>query len=361
MKASETIRIENVYYMLAYAFEALRKGEYSKITPEEFRNAEDMFGMILGLGMSSLVKQGLYREYVDVIEDMAGLRGKINVPGTVKHRIVDRPMLTSEHDEFSEDNLFNQILKATALMLFRSNRLKVSKDILKNVLPFFSSVREVQPRGIRWDRISYQRSNRQYLMLMNICRLVLNGMIMSTRKGAVKIVGFDFSQEQLCDLYEAFVREYFSKEWHLPTKKRRINWDVSGDVDLTYLPEMRADIVLEKDDRTLIIDTKFYGSILGGRVGGKVSNDHLYQLLSYVNNYQADHPNVDVSGMLLYAKTTVDDFDRTGWNIGGHRIDVRTLNLDQKFSCISKTLNDIYDDYFIDGNRNDKEKGGNDE
>ena len=67
MKAADTIRIENVYYMLAYAFEALRKGPYVKINPDEFVNAEDMFGWILGLGISRLIKQGLHREYEDVI------------------------------------------------------------------------------------------------------------------------------------------------------------------------------------------------------------------------------------------------------------------------------------------------------
>lgn len=353
MKSSKTIRIENVYYMLAYAFEALRMGPYAKIAPDEFLNCEDMFGWILGLGMSQLIKQGLYREYVDVVEDMPGLRGKIHLSGTINHRVAHRPLLSVEHDEFSEDNLFNQILKTAASLLLRSNRLKVSKDMIKNALPYFGAVRNVRPRDIRWDLLRYQRSNQHYSMLMNVCRFVIEQMMMSQKVGDTPVLNLDISDAKLHDLFEAFVRAYFARHFDLPTRTRHIRWDLEEGADRTYLPEMQADIVLEKGDRTLIIDTKFYGSILGGRVGGKVSNAHLYQLLAYVNNYQASHNDVNVSGMLLYAKTTVDNFQGASWNIGHHRIDVRTLDLGQKFSVIANTLNSIARECFGEIERRD--------
>lgn len=348
MKASETIRIANVYYMLAYAFEALRKGSYEKISPDEFTDAEDMFGWILGLGMTRLVKQGLYREYIDVTEDIPSLRGKIDMRGTIAHRIAQRPLLSVEHDEFSEDNLFNQILKTTAMLLFRSNRLKVSKSAIKNVLPYFQNVSVVSSTEIRWNRLRYQRNNQQYVMLMNVCRFVLDEMMMAKKQGKTHVLSLDISDDKLHELYEAFVREYYARHFGLPTRTRRIQWDIDENADRSYLPEMQADIVLEHRQRTLIVDTKFYGAILGGRVGGKVSNGHLYQILTYVNSYAAHHNERQVSGMLLYAKTLVDDFDSASWTIGDRRIDVRTLNLDQEFSKISASLDAIAKENFGD-------------
>lgn len=353
MKSSETIRIENVYHMLAYAFEALRKGPYAKIDPDEFANAEDMFAWILGLGMSQLVKQGLFREYVDVVEDMSGLRGKIELCGTINHRIARRPMLTVDHDEFSEDNLFNRILKATVGLLVRSNRLKVSKNLIKHVLPFFAAVSDIRPKDICWDRLRYQRNNQHYLMLMNVCRLVIDRMMMSTTAGNVHVLSLDATDAKLHKLYESFVRAYFDRHFGLPTRTRHIRWDIEDGTDQTYLPEMEADIVLERGSRALIIDTKFYGAILGGRIGGKVSSANLYQLLSYVSNYQANHRGAAVSGMLLYAKTTVDDFNGAEWRIGRHEIEVRTLKLDQKFSAIKASLDGIAYKYFGDIERKD--------
>ncbi len=346
MTAPKTIRIENVYYMLAYAFTALRRGPYAKIAPDEFVNAEDLFGWIVGLGMAQLAKRGLHREYVDVAEDISVLRGKIDLRGTIAHRIARRQLLSVEHDEFSEDNLFNQILKTTAVMLVRSNCLKVSGSLLRRALLRFNGVRTVEPRGIRWDRLRYQRSNQQYLMLMNVCRFVLDHLMMSEKDGDDPALSLDLSDAKMHELFEAFVRAYFARHFNLPTRARGIRWDIEPGSDLTYLPAMQADVVLERGGRVLIMDTKYYQEILAGRNGGKVRNGHLYQLLAYVANYQAAHKDMDVSGMLLYAKTTVDDFADAEWRIGGHRICARTLDLDRKFFKIAETLDAIVQDHF---------------
>jgi len=162
----------------------------------------------------------------------------------------------------------------------------------------------------------------------------------------MRAISLDISDDRLHDLYEAFVREYFARHFNLTTRTRRIRWDVDAGTDYTFLPAMQADIVLEKGNSTLIIDTKYYGSILSGRIGGKISSGHLYQILAYVKNYQANNCGAKVSGMLLYAKTMTDDFNGTTWDIGHHRIDVRTLNLDQKFSVIAGSLDMIVKDYF---------------
>ena len=52
------INILNIYYMLAYAFKALREGVYSNMSGEDFEHAEDLFGEILSLGLSHLLKRG---------------------------------------------------------------------------------------------------------------------------------------------------------------------------------------------------------------------------------------------------------------------------------------------------------------
>ena len=59
------INILNIYYMLAYAFKALREGVYSNMSGEDFEHAEDLFGEILSLGLSHLLKRGLHRMYGD--------------------------------------------------------------------------------------------------------------------------------------------------------------------------------------------------------------------------------------------------------------------------------------------------------
>ena len=70
--------------MLAYAFEILNQGGYEDIAVEEFENIHNLFAAILAKGIGRQLKQGLYREYIDKKEDIAVVRGKIDMPGTIR-------------------------------------------------------------------------------------------------------------------------------------------------------------------------------------------------------------------------------------------------------------------------------------
>ena len=53
------IRIQNIYYMLAYAFQVLNEQGYKNIATEEFDNTAELCAAILARGISTQVKRGL--------------------------------------------------------------------------------------------------------------------------------------------------------------------------------------------------------------------------------------------------------------------------------------------------------------
>lgn len=57
------IPVQNIYYMLSYAFKILNKQEYKRIATEEFKNAADLLAEIMIISLSIQVKRGLGREY----------------------------------------------------------------------------------------------------------------------------------------------------------------------------------------------------------------------------------------------------------------------------------------------------------
>lgn len=63
MIKDRNIWIRNVYYMLAYAFEELKKNNYEQIAHEEFEHIQDLFAEILYKGVSAQLKRGLHRVY----------------------------------------------------------------------------------------------------------------------------------------------------------------------------------------------------------------------------------------------------------------------------------------------------------
>ena len=102
-----------------------------------------------------------------------------------------------------------------------------------------------------------------------------------------------------------------------------------------FLPEMTSDIMLKKDGKTLIIDTKYYGKILTNyREKQSYISNNLYQIHTYVKNYDKEKTG-KVSGLLLYAQTENDDLKEGEIKLDGNVLVIKTLDLNQSFKCIT--------------------------
>lgn len=341
------ILIKNIYYMLTYAFHVLHQDNYEEIEAEDFENIHDMFSAILGRGVAQQLKQGLYREYVNNSDDLSTLRGKLAVKGTIINKMQHKQKLSCEYDELSENNLLNQVLKTTMLLLIKQQDVKQgNKAILKKDLVFFDDVDCVEPSNIRWDRIRYQRNNQSYRMLLNVCRLVIEGMLLSTEQGAVKMASF-LDDQRMSHLYEKFILEYY--RYHHPelhANPDQVQWNLDDDNDM-WLPNMITDISLKsKDGRVLILDAKYYGQQMQSNFDVQsFRNGNLYQIFTYVKNWDRDQTG-KVSGMLLYAKTDEDFQPSNQFSMGGNKIAVGSLNLNLPFTAIAAQLEKIVEDYF---------------
>lgn len=344
MTSDKGILIRNVYCMLAYAFQVLKQENYKEVAAEEFDKIQDLFAAILAKGISQQLKQGLYREYVPRHATLPVLRGKLDIAGTLRRQIQQKKALACEFDELSEDNVYNQILKTTALLLVHEKSVAAAqKQALKRVLLFFDGVRTLAPSAIRWSSLKLQRSNRSYEMLLNVCRLVLEDMLQTTEEGRYRMAAF--SDEHMERLYEKFILEYYRQHHpHLKASAAQVNWALDEHTDpaaIRFLPTMQTDILLRRGDRTLIIDAKYYGhtmQVYHDRCS--VHSANLYQIFAYVKNQEAaqDGP---VSGMLLYAKTEAAIAPDFTFGITGNQISVKTLDLNKPFALIAQQLDDI--------------------
>jgi 5-methylcytosine-specific restriction enzyme subunit McrC len=346
MTSDKGILIKNIYYMLTYAFQSLRQSNYDKVAAEEFENIHDMFAAILGKGVASQLKQGLYREYILQEEELSVLRGKLNIQGTIRNKIQHKQKLSCEYDELSENNLLNQILKTTMQVLVRQKTVKQGhKVVLKKNLVFFDNVDVIEPSQIKWDKIRYQKNNQSYRILMNVCYLVVTGLILSTEKGEVKLATF-LDERAMHSLYEKFILEYY--RYHHPEYKANpdtIPWDIDDGM-IEFLPAMVTDITLKHGGRTLIIDAKYYAHTMQSQYDVQsIHSGNLYQVFTYVKNLDKKNTG-NVAGMLLYAKTQEQITPNNKYSMGGNTIWVKTLDLNLPFSQIAEQLEKIAGDYF---------------
>lgn len=325
--------------MLSYAFQELRKNNYEEIKGEKFEDIYDLFAEILSRGISSQLKQGLHRTYVLKEDEQTTLRGKLNMPNTIRLYARGVKRLACEFDDYSENNIFNQILKATLKMLTGTESVKAKRKIaLRKLLPFFSNVDEVDLRGIKWNTLRFDRNSRTYQMLIYLCYFIIDNILLSTESGSVKMN--TFTDAHMCRLFEKFVLEYYKR--HHPEFKpctRQIPWNVVEEETTASLPILQTDIYLTLGERTLIIDTKYYSKTTQVYFDKHtIHSNNQNQILTYVLNHDSDHSG-KTDGMLLYAKTQeeIQPDGHMKWH-DGNMIYYRNLDLSQDFNGIKQQL-----------------------
>lgn len=233
------IRIQNIYYMLSYAFQVLNEQGYKQVATEEFDNVAELCAAILIKGVSLQIKRGLGKEYVVQSEPLSSLRGKIDISASVKQQSMLKKQLVCNYDEFSVNSYLNRIIRTTMDVLVRSEISKERKKQLRKLLIYFSEVKPLSRESINW-KLQFNKNNQTYQMLISICYLILKGLLQTTSDGSTKLMDF-LDEQRMCRLYEKFILEYFKKEHpEVKASASQIPWD-TDDGYREMLPVMQSD------------------------------------------------------------------------------------------------------------------------
>ena len=337
------IPIQNVYYMLSYAFQVLNEQGYKNIATEQFHNTAELMAAILEKGIAVQLKRGLGKEYIPQTEALSSLRGKIDIAESIKTQSMLRKQLICTYDEFSVNSTMNRIIKSTVELLLRSTISKQRKKNLMKLLVYFGEVDFIDLHTVNWN-VQYNRNNQTYRMLISICYLVVKGLLQTQSDGSTKLMDF-LDEQRMCRLYEKFILEYYRKEYknQITANASQIPWQLDNEEN-SMLPVMQSDIMLRCDDRVLIIDAKYYEHSTQVQFDKHtLHSGNLYQIFTYVKNkeYELRDRDHKVSGMLLYAKTDEEIYPDNVYQMSGNQITVRTLDLNQPFAEIAGQLDEI--------------------
>lgn len=343
-RAEDNVVVKNIYYMMAYAFQTLEIKDYKRLETEPFENLADLFAAILTIGIASQRRRGFEHGYNAELDELMGVRGRINMQETARLRSQKRQEISCEYDEYTVDTYKNRILRTCAELLVRSKKVPKERRLaLKRALiPLRSDVGEVDPIRIEWARLRYHRNNSSYKLLMNVCYMVVQGYILSTDKGETSLADI-IDKQKLHRLFQAFVLEYFRErgsELGVRASAKEISRKASAGAP-PFLPNLYTDIYLENENQVLIIDAKCYGKILEMNHGKRMMRpSHLNQIQSYVV-HDAHESSNEVNGMLLYALTKSEDARHESWNEIGHTWHCWTLDLNLPFKDIAGQLDAI--------------------
>lgn len=338
------IPIENIYYILCYAWNKLEEKNIVNVTVSDHTEILNLFARILIVGMNRLLRRGIDRDYLRYGDDTQSLRGKINFQESIKRNLFVYAKAHCEYDEMDHDVIHNQILKATIRKLIYLKYLdKTYRDELIFLLRRFHHISDIDVSDAHFSRVRLHRNNLFYDFLLKICRLVLDNILVNEETGESKFMDFIRDEKKMALVFEAFLKRFYKLEQSdFSVISEKIRWDAEpvDEESAESLPIMETDISLESDNRKIIIDAKYYKkALVEGRFGKEIIHSgHLYQLAAYLKNMEVrGGVNSKCEGILIYP--AVEKELNLGYKkLLGHRVSVRTINLNQSWKKIEKDL-----------------------
>jgi 5-methylcytosine-specific restriction enzyme subunit McrC len=342
MAAGSSIRVENLYYLLSYAW-----GLLPVETPES-RGTEtppatllQLLVMLLRDRLEQLVKRGLDQDYRTEQTLTAVPRGKLLLGRSMRELTLPRAKVWCETDHRTVDTLLNQLVKAAARRL--AEEATVSEAVrgdLGWLLRWFSEVQDVPLLNSRLGTVRVYRHTARYGMAVHISQLVRKLALPTQEGGTVLVPDVWRDERRMARLFEQFVRNFYA--FHLrglaSVRANGLKWNLVAEDNnaAKHIPNMQTDVVVEYNDRkrVALIECKFYPQALGAEHYGKrkVRSAHLYQLFAYQQHLKQQFPGRELRSVLLYP--VGDESMLLRYQMEKEPVRVYTLNLNQSWQMI---------------------------
>jgi len=115
------IPIRNLFHLLCYAWDRLDERdliEAGRAPPP--RDTLNLLGRVLVSGVAALVRRGFERGYREWQEEIAGIRGRLELTATIRRDLPKYGRAACDFDELEHDTPANRVIRATLTLLMRS-------------------------------------------------------------------------------------------------------------------------------------------------------------------------------------------------------------------------------------------------
>ena len=347
------IPIQNLYYLLCYAWGLPEQREWVKVDADSCPAVLDLLSRLLTKGADVLLKRGIAKEYRTHEEEIAGIKGKLELAQTLKQGRYREGKTICTIDDLTGDILLNQIVYTTMYRLLGNKDLdkEVKKDLLRSFRRFPKvSIIDLKPGTFKDVRLN--RNNRFYRLIISVCEMLYANMLPDKqRHGEYRFLDFSRDEKKMEIIFESFLRNFYHQECsrEFPIVKRsRIHFQIEAinaeDIDL--MPEMETDVTLDnpKEGKRIILDAKYYNDMFVSHNGAakKLRREHVSQIISYVENQEdsSEPRTLQAKGIMVYPKTNVH-VENADFEKNGHAYRFCTVNLAQDWKAIDARLRQI--------------------
>ena len=218
-----------------------------------------------------LERQGLIKQYRTNVGNVKALKGKLEFAEHINQNLIHKERFYTSHQVYDHNHQIHQILWVALEIIgqFSSGTYLYSK--FKRIQANFPEVSRINVKANTFKKLTTNRKTQPYKTAIEIARLIILNFAPNISSGKENMLALLFDMNNLWEEYVLTMLKSVSAEGIV----------VKGQESKPFWSgiKIRPDIVIEKSDKTYVIDTKWKN--IGG---SKPSTNDLRQMYVY-NEY----------------------------------------------------------------------------
>lgn len=221
-----------------------------------------------------LIHQGLIKQYYRKTGNVKALKGKLEFAGHLRKNLVHKERFYTTHQVYAKDHLIHQVLSFALSIIEKFSKGTYVYSKCKSIQLNFPEVSKINIDSRSFTRIKLNRKSAPYKTALEIARFIILQYAPNIKHGQENMIALLFDMNSLWE-------EYMLNRIKYSARKSEDNIEVYGQRSKRFWQNItiRPDIVIKKNDRITIIDTKWKN--IGG---AKPSTQDLRQMFVY-NKY----------------------------------------------------------------------------
>ncbi len=264
------IGLNNLFFLINYCYKLPFR--FDEEAPME--QSYEIFNYYIYLfanATKEIIRKGVYRRYLDKVENTIYLKGRLLIEQNIRNTIVDKTKNVCKFDEYTENVLENHILKYITKKLIRIVDNKEIKNTLRYNLLYLNAIdRSIKVTNNDFDKIIYTRLNKNYEYPLNLAKFFINNIFIKDILGSKRVSSFLVDMNKL---FESFV--FMALQEKLESSIYKVVYQKSLFLDDSRKIKIFPDILIQKKGKaSIVIDVKY-------KIENNYINSDIYQLIAY--------------------------------------------------------------------------------
>ena len=326
-----SIILKNLIFMLSYTKKLdIKTNDSAKLSTEKNPFIEILIREFATSLFESL-KRFTPKRYVREEENLNYLKGKIKFSENIRYNCTNEAKFYCEYDEFSENNLLNQLFLFVSTCLYNISNSSYNKKTLKFIINYYSDISFVRFDKFKVRKIKLTRNQELFKKPFKLAKMFVEQASVDLSKNKFENITLVWDMNKL---FEEFIFELIRRKIPeckaLAQKPKRLLKKEN-----VTRRDTKVDILVQKPE--VIIDTKYKKF----KNFEDISSADIYQVTTYCLLHKYNR------AILLYPQFGNEKPDIKDYHLNNdgdqYRIDFCTINLKYNDLKNEQTQKDIVD------------------